>query len=49
MKRLIVPRSQRTMKGTVWPSIVVVVATSAGGAAGSASQWNAPSVADRYT
>src|SRR5215213_218865 len=30
MKRLIVPRSQRTMKSTVSPSIVVVVARSAG-------------------
>jgi Na+/H+-translocating membrane pyrophosphatase len=30
MKRLIVPRSQRTMKSTVLPSIVVVCAMSAG-------------------
>jgi hypothetical protein len=44
---LTVPRSQRTTNGTVLPSIVVVVATSAGGAAGLSSQWKRLSVVDR--
>ena len=37
MKRLITPRSQRTIIGTVFPSIVVVCAivAASGGAAGS--------------
>src|SRR5918996_4327865 len=44
MKRLIVPRSRRTTNGTVTPSIVVVVATSAGSGPGGSGRRLPPAV-----